>query len=64
MEWEYVDKNREGDHVCYISDLSKIKSHYPDWSITKTLDDIFDEIHESWTERRKPAAARRVAVAF
>lgn len=45
MVWEYVDKNREGDHICYISDLSKIKAHYPGWQITKTLDDVFLEIH-------------------
>lgn len=48
---EYVDKNREGDHICYISDLSKIKSDYPEWDITKSLDDIFNEIHEAWLVR-------------
>ena len=35
MRWEYVDKNREGDHICYISDLSKPKEHYPGWKIKK-----------------------------
>jgi CDP-paratose 2-epimerase len=49
--WEYEDQNREGDHICYISDLSKIRSHYPQWSITKSLGDIFDELHASWAER-------------
>src|SRR3989338_3928044 len=38
---EYVEKNREGDHICYISDLSRLKTHYPGWGITKSLDDIF-----------------------
>ena len=51
MRSEYVDKNREGDHICYISDLRKMKSHYPQWSITKSLDDVFREIHQSWMER-------------
>lgn len=51
MQYEYVDKNREGDHICYISDLSKIRSHYPDWSITRTLPMIFEEIHRAWQER-------------
>lgn len=51
MQYEYVDKNREGDHICYISDLSKIKSHYPDWSITRTLPMIFEEIYRAWQER-------------
>ena len=43
MQFEYLDQNREGDHICYISDLSKIKSHYPQWTITKSLNDIFQE---------------------
>jgi CDP-paratose 2-epimerase len=47
MEYEYIDRNREGDHICYISDLSKMKVHYPSWSITKSLDDVFLEIHAS-----------------
>lgn len=51
MRYEYVDKNREGDHICYISDLSKIKEHYPGWDITKSLDDIFTEIHDAWVTR-------------
>jgi len=56
MKYEYVDKNREGDHICYISDLAKIKSHYPQWSITKSLDDIFEEIHQSWVAREERAS--------
>jgi CDP-paratose 2-epimerase len=51
MNYEYIDKNREGDHICYISDLSKMKAHYPGWDITKSLDDVFSEIHQSWLQR-------------
>lgn len=51
MLWEYSDKNREGDHMCYYSDLSKMKAHYPNWDITKSLDDIFSEIVGSWKVR-------------
>ncbi len=51
MEYTYVDKNREGDHICYYSDLRKMRAHYPEWGISKSLDDIFSEILESW--RRK-----------
>ena len=51
MKYEYVDKNREGDHMCYISDLSKMKEHYPNWDITKSLKTIFEEIHESWATK-------------
>lgn len=45
MDFEYVEANREGDHICYISDLSKMRAHFPDWDLTKSLDDIFEEIH-------------------
>ncbi|MDB5141262.1 MAG: NAD-dependent epimerase/dehydratase [Mucilaginibacter sp.] len=51
MIYEYVDKNRQGDHMCYISDLSKLKSHYPNWDITKNLQTTFEEIYQSWQKR-------------
>jgi CDP-paratose 2-epimerase len=51
MQYEYVDKNREGDHICYYSDLRKMQQHYPEWSITKSLTDIFTEITEAWRQR-------------
>lgn len=51
MMYEYVDKNREGDHMCYISDLSKMKAHYPGWTITKNLQVTFEEIHQAWLKR-------------
>ncbi len=51
MLYEYVDKNREGDHICYISNLKKMTAHYPAWGITKTLKHIFEEIHQSWLRR-------------
>lgn len=53
MNFEYIEKNREGDHICYISNLTKIKQHYPSWEITKSLTDIFSEIYLSWRERLK-----------
>jgi|SRR5579864_8648256 len=51
MKWQYLDQNRIGDHICYYSDLRKMKGHYPAWDITKPLDSIFGEITASWTER-------------
>jgi CDP-paratose 2-epimerase len=51
MNYEYIDKNREGDHICYISDLSKMRSHYPNWNITIGLPEIFDQIVAAWHER-------------
>jgi CDP-paratose 2-epimerase len=51
MNYEYLDKNREGDHICYYSDLRKMQSHYPHWSITRSLVAIFTEIATAWKER-------------
>ncbi|MEK7721949.1 MAG: NAD-dependent epimerase/dehydratase family protein [Elusimicrobiota bacterium] len=53
MKYEYVDKNREGDHICYLSDLRKIKAHYPGWDITVPLPGIFSEIAEGWKRRSR-----------
>ncbi|MUG96758.1 NAD-dependent epimerase/dehydratase family protein [Scytonema sp. UIC 10036] len=44
MDWVYVEQNRIGDHICYISDLSKMKSHFPEWGITLSIKDILQEI--------------------
>ena len=49
--YEYVDKNREGDHICYYSDLRKMKAHYPGWDITISLEQTIREIVESWKKR-------------
>ncbi len=51
MKYKYSQQNRSGDHICYISDLSKMKAHYPEWNITKSLQDTFEEIAQSWEER-------------
>ena len=51
QKYVYVDENRIGDHICYYSDLSKMKRHYPNWDITKSLDDIFKEIVAAWKKR-------------
>ncbi len=51
MVYEYDEQNRQGDHICYISDLSKMRSHYPAWDITRDLKTTFNEIHESWLAR-------------
>lgn len=53
MIYEYVDQNRSGDHICYISDLRKMRAHYPGWDIRKSLDDIFNEIYAAWADRAR-----------
>lgn len=51
MVYDYTDENRIGDHICYYSDLGKMKAHYPAWDITRSLDQIFSEIYEGWQIR-------------
>lgn len=42
-----MDQNREGDHICYISDVNKFKTHFPSWKITRPLNHILEEILEA-----------------
>jgi CDP-paratose 2-epimerase len=58
MNWRYVEESRSGDHICYYSDLRKMKQHYAAWDITKRLDDIFREIAIGWTERLRKMASQ------
>lgn len=51
MIYEYFDQNRIGDHICYISNLQKMKEHYPNWDITKDLKTTFQEIYEAWENK-------------
>jgi CDP-paratose 2-epimerase len=51
MKYRYEEKNREGDHICYYSDLRKLKGHYPAWDITRSLEDTIHEIVENWKNR-------------
>lgn len=54
LDYEYRDEPRVGDHICYISDLTRITRDYPSWGITRTLPDIFAELS---------APARRIEAA-
>ena len=51
QRWAYINDNRTGDHICYYSDLRKIRNHFPQWDITLSLDDIFHQIVSAWHER-------------
>lgn len=51
LHYSYVDDNRSGDHIWYISDLRKFKSHYPDWAITYDVPRILQEMYAVNQER-------------
>jgi len=61
MRYRYVDQNRIGDHICYYSDLRKMRSHYPAWDISKSLPQIFEEIAVSWMDRRTSKTSEALA---
>ena len=50
MKYKYLDQNRIGDHICYYSELKKMKAHYPNWDITKSLEDVFVDIYTRYME--------------
>ena len=55
VNWSYADQNRIGDHICYISNLGKLKRDYPGWDIRRSLDSILGEMVEE--EKRRGANA-------
>jgi CDP-paratose 2-epimerase len=51
MNYSYKEDNRIGDHIWYISDVSKFKKHYPGWDWKYNLEDILVQMHESFLIR-------------
>jgi CDP-paratose 2-epimerase len=49
--YEYLDQNRSGDHICYYSDLRKMRNHYPTWDVTISLTETIKQITEAWQKR-------------
>lgn len=52
LDYRYDPTSRAGDHICYISDLTKIHAHFPEWRITRPLSAILDEIDGRYTPAR------------
>jgi CDP-paratose 2-epimerase len=51
MNSKYAETNRVGDHIWWISDVSKFKSHYPSWAFKYNLEDILVQIHDALKSR-------------
>jgi CDP-paratose 2-epimerase len=49
--FSYLDENRAGDHICYISNLAKMRAQYPDWDISVSLEETIRQIVEAWQGR-------------
>ncbi len=51
LDWTYVEDNRIGDHIWWISDVRKFQAHYPEWSFRYDLRAILREIHAAVGEK-------------
>jgi CDP-paratose 2-epimerase len=55
FNFKYVDENRRGDHIWWISDLTRFQKHYPDWKpqydVPQILQEIYDLNVERWSEQ-------------
>ena len=58
MNYTYSETNRMGDHIWWISDVSKFQSHYPDWKLQYDVPGICREIHANNAERWMELATR------
>jgi len=47
LDYTYLEENRIGDHIWYISDVRKFQSHYPDWKYQFSIEDILGEIYQA-----------------
>lgn len=56
LQWAYQDANRIGDHVCYISDLAKLRAHFPQWAPEYSLERIFEDLLGA--ARHRPSSVR------
>ena len=51
LTYSYADDNRMGDHIWYVSDVSKFHNHYPQWTLTLNVTDILTQIYEHNVDR-------------
>ncbi|MGA2775757.1 MAG: NAD-dependent epimerase/dehydratase family protein [Candidatus Omnitrophota bacterium] len=45
LDYEYTDKNRVGDHIWWISDVSKFRAHYPEWNHSYDIESTIKQIY-------------------
>ena len=51
MNYEYSENNRIGDHIWWVSDVSKFRNHYPDWKWKYNINDILTQIFKNMSNR-------------
>ena len=53
VNYSFSPQARAGDHIWWISDVSKFQRHYPAWSYSHDLKMIMTDIVEAMAERTK-----------
>lgn len=51
LDWSYVEENRSGDHIWWISDVRRFQRDYPEWHYRYDLKAILREIHEACRQK-------------
>jgi len=51
LRWKYVEQNRRGDHIWWISDISHFQEHYPNWKLRYDVPHILQELYDFNIER-------------
>ena len=51
MNYKYAEDNRIGDHIWWISDVSKFKNHYPAWNYEFGINEILTQIYTNFSKR-------------
>jgi CDP-paratose 2-epimerase len=58
LKYEITTQNRTGDHMCYISDLTKVRSHFPQWHQTYNVESILTELIERHVKEKRQQISR------
>jgi CDP-paratose 2-epimerase len=59
LDWSYVEEPRRGDHICYMTDLSRFRADYRSWELSVSLDEIFHQFGHPLTDGSVAIGARR-----
>ena len=51
LSWNYKEENRFGDHIWWVSDVSRFQADYPSWTYQYDIQDIMLEIYEGLRQR-------------
>jgi CDP-paratose 2-epimerase len=51
QRYTYVENHRVGDHICYYSDLRKMRAHYPAWDVSVDLEQTIAQIVSAWQQK-------------